>query len=164
VHWGVLTANLLSGLAVVVAVVGVWRTDKRARSAEERARHSDEAAVRSANAAERMAEALERQAIEAEHRDPTPGVAWRLEQFQNDAYLVTNAGRASAYDVRLEYGELLGPAPPEEVEMRPDDALKFMAVASLSSRDDTVTVTWADRPGAAERRRWRRPLPPRPPR
>jgi hypothetical protein len=164
VHWGVLSANLLSGLAVVVAVVGVWRTDKRARGAEDRARHSDDAAARSANASERMAEALERQAIETEQRASSPGVAWKLEHFQNDSYLLSNAGRAPAYEVRVETGNLLGGDVPEQLEMRPDDAVKLLAIAAMSTMDDTVKVTWADRPGATERRSWSRPLPPRPPR
>lgn len=170
-NWGVITANCLSAFAIVVAALGVWKTDQRAKRAEVGTRDADakatravEAAERSASAVERMAESLEQQAIDSEQRSATPGVAWRLEHHQGDTYLLTNAGRAAAHDVRVETDESMFTTNlPDSVTLGPDEAVTFMAALSLATSDDTVRVTWASTPGG-ERSSWHRPLPPRPPR
>jgi hypothetical protein len=170
VNWGIITANALSALAVLVALIGVWKADKRAgeavaqaREADARAEESTDAAKRSADAVERVAAALERQSIEAERRAEAPGVVWRLEHFQGDAYLLTNAGRATAYDLRVDLGAMAEAEPPKADSVQPGDAVKFYAAVEFGTPDDTVRVTWANEPGG-ERSSWARPLPPRPPR
>jgi len=144
---GVVAATVMSALALIVSTLGQ--------------RKSDALATRSADATERMAVALERRAIQDERQEPTPGVAWRLEHFQGDAYLLTNAGRATAHEVRVEVGDLFSKDLPDGVPVRPDDAVKFIAARTLATRDDTVTVSWADEPHG-RRTLWSRPLPPKP--
>ena len=176
VHWGVITANVLSFFAVAVAYLGVRRADKRARETHKQAIEADaragravEAADRSANAADRSANAMERmavvmeqRAIEDEHRAPVPEAAWRLEHHQGDTYLLSNAGRGTAYDVRVEPGDhLFYDGLPDGATVAPGGMAKFKAARSLATYDDTMTVTWANRPGG-DRLTWKRPLPPRP--
>lgn len=131
------------------------------RKADRAARRSAGAADRSAGAAERMATALELRALEDERRAPTPNVVWRLEHFQNDAYLLTNAGRAPAYEVTVSAGDMITDDLPDGITMRADDAVKFIAARTMVTRDDTITVDWSPRPGA-QRESWSRPLPPKP--
>lgn len=160
---GVIAATMMSGLALGVSIQGQRRADERAREGDEQVRRAAVTAERSANATERMAAALETRAIEDERQASTPGVAWRLEHFQNDAYLLMNAGRATAHDVRVELGDhMFGGDLPEDATLAPGGVVKFMAGRSLATRDDTVTVTWSNRPGGADRASWSRPLPPRP--
>jgi hypothetical protein len=171
VGWGVITANALSAVAIIVAALGVSRTDARAKKAEAGTREAEaqaaraiEAAERSASAVERVAGAMERQSIEAEQHSATPGVAWRLEHHQGDTYLLTNAGRGTAYDVRAEADDsMITRDLPDGATLGPDEAVTFLGALTLGTTDDTVTVTWAATPGG-ERLTWRRPLPPRPPR
>ncbi|MGY1804225.1 hypothetical protein ACI78T_13195 [Blastococcus sp. SYSU D00922] len=145
---GVGAATVMSALALIVSTRGQ--------------RKADALAARSADATERMAVALERREIQDERHAPTPGAAWRLEHFQGDAYLLTNAGRATAYEVRVEVGDLITRDLPNGVHVGPDEALKFIAARTMATRDDTVTVSWTDRPDGGERSSWSRPLPPRP--
>src|SRR4051812_19772536 len=156
-------------MAVVVAYLGVRRADKRAneagmqaRDADALARRATEAADRSASAMERMAVAMEGRAINDERHAPTPGAAWRLEHFQGDAFLLSNAGRGTAYDVRVEPGDhMFTNDLPDGATIAPGGAAKFLASRSLATTNDTMTVSWTDRPGG-ERSTWTRPLPPRP--
>jgi hypothetical protein len=148
---GVLVSSVLAVVAIVVSVVGQ--------------RASDAHAKRSADAAERMASALERQSLERERTSDTPGVAWRLEHFNGDTYMLTNVGRAPAYRVHVDTGDISvvrGDMDHNAVDA--DGWIKFLAVLTLGTTDDTITVTWADSPGGDRTHEWKRPLPPRPPR
>jgi hypothetical protein len=141
--------------------------DVRARDAEvhatlalQAAEQSAAAGARAAAAAERMAKTLERQALQAERSSSAPGVTWTLEHAQGQAYLLTNAGRAAAYDVQIRLdaairtmGEL------HHDELQPAAAVKFIAVVAPDSTDDTVTVTWKGR--TLVEHSWSRPLPPK---
>jgi hypothetical protein len=147
---GVFAATVMSGIALYVSTRGQ--------------RRADALATRSAAATERMAVTLERWAIREERHAPAPGVAWSLEHFQNDGYLLTNAGRAIAHDVRVEAADMFLSHDPEDATVAPTEVVKFLASPTLATRDDTVTVSWAERPGSVERSMWRRPLPPKPPR
>ncbi len=140
---GVVAATVMSAVAVVVSFWGQRKATAEAR--------------RAADAAERSAEAAERSA-------PTAGVGWGLVHFQNDGYLLTNEGRAPAYDVRVDLGRSILGAVPEVAVVEPDDFVKFNATRIIATGDDTVTVTWVEKPGGGTRSRWSRPLPPRPPR
>jgi hypothetical protein len=169
VNWGVITANAIAALAAVVAYVGVRQADKRAQRAERQAQDADalagraaEAADRSASAMERMAVAMEQRAINDERHAPTASAAWQLEHYQRDAYLLSNAGRGTAYDVRVEPGDhMFTDNLPDGATIAPGGAARFLAGSSLATRDDTMTVTWSNHPGG-ERLAWTRPLPPRP--
>jgi hypothetical protein len=140
--------------------------DVRARDAEmqatlalQAAEESASAGARAAAAVERMAKTLERQAIQAERNSSAPGVAWTLEHAQGQSYLLTNVGRAAAYDVeiRLDAGiRTMGELRHEELQ--PAAAVKFIAVVTPDSLDDTVTVIWKGR--TLVEHTWSRPLPP----
>lgn len=148
---GVVVSGVIAIVALVVSVIGQ--------------RASDAHAKRSADAAERMAAALERQYLERERASDTPGVAWRLEHFQGDTYMLTNVGRAPAYRVHVDTGDISivrGEMDHEEIDA--DGWIKFLAALSLGTTDDTITVTWADSPHSEPSHDWKRPLPPRPPR
>lgn len=163
--WG----DWIAVVAIVVSGVGIWRTDARAKKAEQDAAAADKkaaqavaAAERSANNLERIAEAMERQSIQVERQSVTPGVVWTLEHHEGDTVLLTNVGRATAYDVQVEANEsvFLQHLPTGTV-LAPGDAEKFFAGRSLATADDTVRVSWSAAPGG-ERSTWRRPLPPDP--
>lgn len=159
-----------ASVALIALGVAVWG-QRKASASEGHARRSADAveesaghARRSADAVERMAAALENQAVEMERSSPTPGVAWTLEHFQGDTYLLTNAGRGRAFDVEVDTGDLaMVRGDLTRGEMAPGEALKFMTVVTFGTTNDNITVTWSDHPGT-ERHRWSRPLPPRPPR
>ncbi len=145
---GVIAATVMSALALIVSTRGQ--------------RKADALATRSAAATERMAVALERREIEDERHALTPSAAWTLEHFQGDAYLLHNAGRATAYEVRVEADDPILRSPPEGATVAPGGMVKFLASRTLATRDDTVTVTWSERPDGADRAKWSRPLPPKP--
>lgn len=147
---GVIASTVMAIVAIVVSVFGQRRADALAE--------------RSAAATERMAKALEGRALEDEHRSPTPDAAWKLQHFQGDTYLLTNAGRATAYDVHVDTGDLVVRGEHDHERIEPDGFAKFLAVRTWGTRDDTITVTWSTTPGGSDRHTWQRPLPPRPPR
>lgn len=146
--WVAAISLLISVIALVFSTIG----QRRANASAERA----------ANAAERMADALERQAIEAEQASGTPGVAWELEHFQRDAYTLTNVGRAPAYEVKLDLGDIrISRGALEHDVITADGQVKFIASRTLGVRDGTVTVSWAAEPGSTQRSEWKRLLPPK---
>jgi len=110
-----------------------------------------------------MAKALE-SAQQAAARDaPTPRPAWQLTHHGGDTYLLENVGDATAYDVDVQ-------APPDlpfrartplpANELAPQQVIQFMAVRTLGTKDDTMTVVWSDVSGS-QRQEWLRPLPPK---
>lgn len=135
----------------------------RADRAQQAADEAAAAALRSAAATERMAQAMEAQSLAAARAAPAPQVSWQLAHNAGDTYLLTNAGNAVAYDVAVDTGDMIvrDTAWPRAA-IQPDEAAKILAARSLATRDDTVTVTWADAPGSFDRRSWSRPLPPSP--
>jgi hypothetical protein len=174
--WEPVAIIAIGALSVVLLVLtGLRERAGRRRASELRARVADaeasalrarEAAIRSSRAArrsadavERIAKAAERDAVQAERRSPGPGVTWTLEHVQGKAYRLTNVGRAAAYEVVIH----LDPAIRTMGELRhevlePSGSIKFMAVLTPESRDDTVTVTWKGR--TLVEHVWSRPLPP----
>jgi hypothetical protein len=108
-----------------------------------------------------MAETLERRAVESERTSDRPGVAWTLEHLQGVAFLLTNVGRAPAFDVHIGLHptvNLVGDDLDHDA-IGPSGAVKFFASLSLATKDDTVTVSWTERPGGPTLT-WRRPFPP----
>lgn len=89
-----------------------------------------------------------------------PAVRWSLDHHSGSTYFLTNTGTTTALEVKVEADETL----PLRLEfddaatVRPGEALAFMAVASLATRDRTVTVTWTEEPGG-DLQTWRYPLP-----
>ncbi len=144
-----------------------------ARQAEESNRAAQAAAQRAAASAAltiddlaRIAGALEAIAARRptgagfEARAAAAGVSWRLEATGGAGYRLTNTGSTTARDVWV------GGAPslegPSGIAGHPDLApgafVAFRATVLPVTTDSTITVTWAEAPGA-ERSSWRYPLP-----
>jgi hypothetical protein len=135
--------------------------DSKAQRALDAAESSAAAADRSANAVERMAEAMQARAAEAERGAAEPGVAWTVEHLQGVAFLLRNVGRAPALDVKIGLHPTVNKVGDDLDHdlIGPSGGVKFFASLSLATTDDTVTVSWTERPGGP-RHTWRRPLPP----
>ncbi len=148
------------------------RADAASQAASERA----EAASRlSIDTMTRIADALDRLAADGIHiGDPhalsglhAPArVSWTLTHFQGDTYLLENTGDASAFDVLLSADEtLLQRGEWQRAgELKPGEAIRFMAVRTMGTRDSTITVQWRNDQEGGDQQSWRYPLPPRPPR
>lgn len=95
---------------------------------------------------------------------PRSGVAWILRYKTGDTFELENLGDTTAFDVRLSaHDSLMGP---DRVRggpnVRPGGTMSFMAAQTLATRDDTISVSWTDRPdrdGTARRSTWSRSLP-----
>ena len=140
--------------SAIIALIALARSIHAQRKAGEAVRH----AARSADAAERMAKALE-SSVEL------PSVHWKLEQTSTSNYLLTNDGRATAYDVELDTGDMatfpVGGGVPRVME--PEACRQFHMFISLGTTNSDVTVTWADVPGNSQRKSWSRPATAFPP-
>jgi hypothetical protein len=182
-------ATALITAAAVVASIWIARSgqkhDLKLAKAEadraERADASSQAASERAEAASRlsidtlarMADALETLALDGSRRRavhlpasrPPTKVAWSLRHHAGDTYLLENIGDASAFDVVLSADETLLQRGEwkRAGELKPGEAINFMAVRTMGTRDSTITVQWKNDDGD-DLESWRYPLPPRPPR
>lgn len=148
---------------------------ERADAASQAAAERSEAASRlSIDTMTRIADALDKLAETGINVDdihvlagaaPPTKVTWALRHFQGDAYILQNTGDAPAFDVVLSADEtLLHPDEWERSdELKPDEAITFMALRTFGTRDSTISVQWRNDP-EGEEQTWRYPLPPRPPR
>ena len=171
---GVIVSGALGAAALAVSL---WDRKVNARNAADADRRADRAqatadeaaaaAKRAADATERMAQAAQEQALAAARVSPEPQAAWTLERWPGDTFALTNVGNADALDVHVDTGDLravpmdAGGLDRERVE--PGEVVRFAAGVTFGTKDDTVTVTWADEPGGTEPRSWKRPLPPKAP-
>ena len=165
-------ANLITALGVVASIVlgslNMRSQQKLAQAAADRA----EAAGRvSADNTEKVISALEKMAETAEilaedpHRgvlppEPAKRVRWRLDHHKGDTYQLTNVGNVAADNVEISAHESLvfrGPESP--IVLRPDEAVTFLAAASLATHDKTITVRWDAEDGTSAD--WKYPLPPK---
>lgn len=178
-------------LATIVALVGVfitfvfnirsnaltrkWLEQERdlAREAMEQDRELHEAATARSEAAARLTEGYTRRVVDALERMAVGGstgegparpaqVRWKLEHEAGDRYRLTNIGHLAAREVDIDTDETL---PLLDVEggpdLRPDEAMTFIAAPSMATRDRTVVVSWTP-DGGGEPGDWRYPLPARP--
>jgi hypothetical protein len=98
---------------------------------------------------------------------PQAVVRWQLRHHAGDTYALENIGGATAYAVSVTGHEsLIGPDHIQGgPEIRPGEAVTFMAVLVLATSDSTITVHWRDIDDeVADEKTWRYPLPDRPPR
>lgn len=187
------TATIIQAVATVVALAGVGvtfyyslraerrehaRTQVEAQRAREDAERSEASAERAERAAALSIDTMGRiaEAVEALSKkefgasvlpeSPPERVRWSLEHFNGDTYMLRNIGNATAFNVQVLADPTLmtGGELPTGQDLRPDDSVTFMALASMGTRDKTITVKWSTGPEAAEEDVWRYPLPPRPPR
>lgn len=108
--------------------------------------------MRSADASER---ALALQEAEAtKYRVP-----WVLAHETGDRYRLVNDGDEPCEEVHVTSHDgltLRGDSVPDVIGSR--EAASFHALASMATKDRTITVTW-QRPGSTEVLTWRNPLP-----
>ena len=123
-------------------------------------RRADALATRSATAAERMAVALARRKIQAERHGLMPKAALTLAHFQGDAYLLNTAGRATAYEVRLERGDLSSATPPRA--RRSLRRRRGVRGVQGPRYGDGMVTAWLERPDGAHRAKWSQLLPLKP--
>jgi len=140
---GIVVSGALSVAAIGVATLGQRRADKLAEDAADSAR-------RSADAADRAALALERLASDR-------GPQWVLEHLDLDAFILTNVGPSTAHRVRIDAAELGVQSSFEQILA--GDSVKFLALGSMDTTDDTVTVEWSPEDEPGERKTWSRPIP-----
>lgn len=172
---GVFVALVGSIVSNVVAVRGQQLQGRIATRTED---HNQASAERSEAAArlqidqtERVITALETLAskdLSATGVAPQPlNVRWKLSHHAGDTYALENIGTATAFGVSVTAHEslMLPNAVQGGPDLRPGEALTFMAVLSFSTSDTTITTHWRDLDDVAvEQQTWRYPLPNRPPR
>ncbi len=133
---------------------------------EATARRSEAAARLTETYTQRIVDALERIADRPRVGATSFGAAataarWKLEHDQGDRYRLQNVGGAVAKAVHVSADDTL---PVSHIQGRPDlrpgEALTFMATRTMATTDSTVTVTWMA--GDHEEQIWQYPLPPRP--
>ena len=149
-------AAVFAFLALVVAVV-----------AAAYARGSRDATNRQATAAEAQVEIMRRQVDLMERQGSARGGArevpyvspWTLHHFRGDTYLLTNSGTSSEYDVHIELpGNTPGRGPFDHEQIDPRSSVKFMAIRTMASSSDEVTITWSREP-SGKQLTWKTVLP-----
>ncbi|MEL7978356.1 hypothetical protein AAG589_20995 [Isoptericola sp. F-RaC21] len=145
------------------------RAESAERSSEASAERSERAAALTIDTLTRIADALDTlaaQGLAGPSAVRPARVEWSLAHHGGDTYILTNTGEATAHHMTLTADESLIRADdwPTDVTLGPGEALTFMALVTMGTRDKTITVKWADAEDADELREWRYPLPPRPPR
>ena len=145
------------------------RTESAEKSSEANAERSERAAALTIDTLTRIADALDTlaaQGLAGPSAIRPARVEWSLAHHQGDMYILTNTGEATAHHVTPTADESLIRADdwPADVTLGPGEALTFMALVTMGTRDTTIAVKWADTEDAEELREWRYPLPPRPPR
>lgn len=152
-------SHLIAGVAVLVAALSLWLAILARRSASKSAQRAEDAGERATRASERIA-SIQSTIFQ--------GAAWSISSFETNSYLLTNTSALAAENVtlahdphdphaqRMEWQDESG------VTIEPWSATKFMIGYSMTTgpsiRRDIV-VTW-NRPGEAEVRTWRHPVPP----
>jgi hypothetical protein len=127
---GVVVTGVLSVVAIGIGVRGRRETDRLAL---------------------RLVGALEQMAADR-------GPQWQLEHLENDAFILTNTGPSTVHRVRIDAAEL-GIHGLEFEQILPGSSVKFLAVGSLATSDDTVTVEWSPDGGPGRAMTWSRPIP-----
>ncbi|MEV4493166.1 hypothetical protein AB0K04_23990 [Micromonospora coxensis] len=161
---------LIVGLATTVVMIRQEKVTRRGQQLQ--SEYSTAAAERAESAARlteeytrRVVEALETMAARpagAEVVIAAPRVRWSLEHHDGDKYLLKNIGEAAAYSVRISADESLHLMKPSDgLNVDAGDALGFIAVPSMATRDLTITVEWFDL-SSGQKRTWMYPLPPNP--
>lgn len=180
VSWGT-AAEIATTVGTGVALLGVvttsvlsLRSEKVTRDGQQLEREQAEATARRSEAAAALTEEYTRRVVEAletmatappgaQGPAPLPKVKWAMRNHGGDTYIVENVGDAVAKNVTLKAHETMILDAPMPADLQPGEALQFMAVVTFGTEDSTITVEWSE-PGETEPRRWRYPLPPRPPR
>lgn len=164
---------IVTGLGVIVTAVGVINSGRLTRQGLEQEEQLSENAAKRSEAAARLTEEYTRRVVDALEQMASQGVGgavilarvrWDLAHHQGDRYRLTNVGELPALSVEVETDETL---PMQDLQggpdLRPGEALTFMAIMMAGTADSTVTVRWHEE-DSEDQQIWRYPLPGRPPR
>lgn len=90
---------------------------------------------------------------------PVPLVHWTVDRVKGGKHLLTNLGRAPAYDVKLRSDNAVRfDGPPKARTVKVGEAVDFFVVGSMQTGTPELVVSWRDAPDG-ESSEWRRPLP-----
>jgi hypothetical protein len=162
---GVGAAVLLGVVTAVITISQLKMTRDGIRleqqQAEATAARTEAAAALTEGYTRRVVEALE--SIAAAGGPLTAKVArvqWSLANHDRMRYVLTNIGESVARGVQVSSDPTLALRDlPVDEDVRPGEAISFMAIPSLGTRDRTITVTWSS-DGDSARDSWKYPLPP----
>ncbi|MDV6014274.1 hypothetical protein [Haloechinothrix sp. LS1_15] len=126
-----LLALVLSAVATVLAGVACWHVRQQAFEARYTARAARAAVELQHDLIDRMA-----RAAEAKH------VIWDLEPLGEATYLLRNEGTDTAYDVRVDVGDIACRGPVHVGEFPPGHVERYQLFRPLGTVSDAVTVTW----------------------
>lgn len=166
--FGVFVA-LLVGIATTIVMIRQEKVTRdgqklQHQQAEAIAARTEAAAALTEDYSRRVVEALEsiaghgRRSLEEATSTPEP-VRWSLTHQRRSSYLLENRGGTAAKNVRIFAHPTLSLYDATVQDLGPNEAMTFLAVRSMATRDNTLTVTWDD-PVTGETRTWRYPLPP----
>ena len=107
----------------------------------------------------RRSNTIAEEALRISKADHRPTVVWKVEHDSGDTYKVTNIGTADAWDVEIQHEGLVHTYSDGEEgrRVRPREAVVFIALVNLQTRDNNVYVQWVDEDGLLDQ--WRHPLP-----
>ncbi len=179
-------ASAWTGNAIALIGIGyTWQanrlTKRQAAAARTRADESVRAAEEAAAAQQHMAEVMEKMYEADEHRrlsptgtteeaphaarpraaDTSPLVRWSVQNVDAHAYVLTNAGGATAFDVSVTASHVVSFRPPERPAgqaWEAGESLEFSAVGSWHTGVPTIAVEWRDTADGPPRR-WERVVP-----
>ncbi|MFI6265334.1 hypothetical protein [Micromonospora sp. NPDC051006] len=122
-----LAAVVISAVALVVSIWGVWHSKRSADASE-----------RSASAAERQAKAAE-----AAVPPPPPSIAWRVEQRGKSYYLLRNVGTEPAERVYVHKQGGFVRVDDNGRSLRPGESMSFLVIRAAEMIDlQEIRVTW----------------------
>lgn len=160
--------------AVIVTLIVNLRSERLTRQGQDLEREQAEATAARSEAAAALTEEYTRRVVLALEAMAAGGVAtgasgspprvrWALKHHGGDTYVLENIGDVEAKNVIISAHETLRliNLPDKPQDLRPGEAIDFMAAVSLGTKDMTIKVQWQDA-ATAEFLDWKYPLPPRP--
>ncbi|MEU8301142.1 hypothetical protein AB0C04_28120 [Micromonospora sp. NPDC048909] len=122
-----IAAVVISGVALVVSVWGVWHSKRSADASE-----------RSANAAERQA-----RAAEAAVPPPPPPVAWKVEQRGKSLFVLRNVGTETADGVYVHKQGGFVRVEENGRTLQPGESMTFVVIRAAGMVDiQEIRVSW----------------------
>lgn len=167
--WAAMVTAVVTAAGVIGSFWLTWRSTKQnEEAAQAAASRSEAAAALAEHYTVRVVDALESIAANIDSglpgsAAPPVGIRWSLVHDRGDTYRLTNTGDTEASNVTVTgHPSLVGPQNLNGgPDLAADEALTFIAVPTMGTKDRTITVTWTDPNG--EEGTWRYPLPARAP-
>lgn len=144
----------VAALAAIASAFIAWRqkraADTAATDARRDAAEAATAAQRAVTAAEASATAHTKLAEIAETEATAP--PWKIEAVSDSTYAARNGGPIRLYDVAIAvtgFASSQGQSTAETVDR--GASLRFIAIATMTDPEVSVTITWAEESGGAQR-------------